>query len=331
MVEVFLSLTTIEQRIATLTSMPHPRLLAFAQLLRLPNVFTAFADIALASAVASTILPTMTTGFWIVVALLLLTSGCLYLAGMVWNDVFDRADDARTRPSRPIPSRRIRLQTAITLGVFLLLLGLSFAAIAGFPTIGKESGWNHEPLVYAVAITIAVLIYDGGLKRTSMGPIGMGGCRFLNVLLGLSTIPDDFGLRIHLAGVIGVYIVGVTWFARTEEGQSNRQQLIAATSVILLALVLALTLKAKLPVESGTVLDLFPYLLVLFGFFVGRPIALAITQCGPQEVQAAVKRCVLGLVALDALLATAFVGLPGLLILLLLPPALTIGKWVYST
>jgi 4-hydroxybenzoate polyprenyltransferase len=40
---------------------------------------------------------------------------------------------------------------------------------------------------------------------------------------------------------------------------------------------------------------------------------------------------VLGLVGLDAVLATAFAGLPGLVIVLLLPPALLIGKWVYST
>jgi len=36
-------------------------------------------------------------------------------------------------------------------------------------------------------------------------------------------------------------------------------------------------------------------------------------------------------VALDAVLATAFAGLPALAILLLLPPAFVIGKWVYST
>ena len=46
---------------------------------------------------------------------------------------------------------------------------------------------------------------------------------------------------------------------------------------------------------------------------------------------AAVKRAILGLVVLDAVLATAFVGLPGLAILLLLPPAMLLGKWVYST
>jgi hypothetical protein len=44
-----------------------------------------------------------------------------------------------------------------------------------------------------------------------------------------------------------------------------------------------------------------------------------------------VKRCVLGLVALDAVLAASFAGLPALLILLLLPPAFVLGKWVYST
>jgi 4-hydroxybenzoate polyprenyltransferase len=75
----------------------------------------------------------------------------------------------------------------------------------------------------------------------------------------------------------------------------------------------------------------FPYLLVAFGFLVGVPISRAVRKPGPREVQAAIKRCVLGLVALDAVLGTAFVGLPGLAILLLLPPALTLGKWVYST
>jgi 4-hydroxybenzoate polyprenyltransferase len=312
--------------------MSRSNVLAFAQLLRIPNVFTAFADIALATAVATVVLPVVGAGFWIAAILLALASGCLYLAGMVWNDIFDRAEDARTRPSRPLPSGRIRLGTAIVLGIALLVFGLAFAVLAGLPEVGKSTGWNYEPLVYAVGIVLAVLIYDGGLKHTPIGPVGMGSCRFLNVLLGLSTVPEetlDFGLRIHLAGVVGLYIVGVTWFARTEEGRSNRRHLMAAAGVIALALMLALTLKARLPLDSWP--NPFPYLLVIFGFYVGRPLARAISLRGPREVQAAVKRCVLGLVGLDALLATAFVGAPGLLIVCLLPPALVIGKWVYST
>jgi 4-hydroxybenzoate polyprenyltransferase len=160
----------------------------------------------------------------------------------------------------------------------------------------------------------------------------MAACRFFNVLLGLTVVPDaalDAPLRVHLAGVVGVYIAGVTWFARTEEGLSHPRQLSLAAGVIGLSLALALALRARLPEGSGTVA--FPYLLVAFGFLVGVPVARAVRRPGPKEVQAAVKRCVLGLVALDAVLAAAFVGLPGLGILLLLPPALAIGKWVYST
>jgi 4-hydroxybenzoate polyprenyltransferase len=309
--------------------MPHPRLLAFAQLLRLPNVFTAFADIAMATAAGSAVLPSVPAAFWASAVFLALASGCLYLAGMVWNDIFDRAEDAKARPFRPIPSGRVSVRTAVFLGVLLFALGLTFAGLAGL--LGHAE-WNHEPLAYAIGIMLAVFAYDGGLKHTGVGPVAMASCRFLNVLLGLSVVPDaafDTSLRVHLAGVVGVYIVGVTWFARTEEGQSHRRQLAAAAGVIGLSLVLALILRAKLPPGSGTVL--FPYLLVAFGFLVGRPVARAVASPGPKEVQAAVKRCVLGLVALDAVLATAFVGLPGLLVLLLLPPALVIGKWVYST
>jgi len=82
---------------------------------------------------------------------------------------------------------------------------------------------------------------------------------------------------------------------------------------------------------TGTVTPLFPYLLVAFGFWIGIAIANAIRHPTPKPVQTAVKRCILGLVLLDAILATAFVGLPGLLIGFLLLPANWLGKWVYST
>ncbi|HEX4612450.1 MAG TPA: hypothetical protein VH092_29925 [Urbifossiella sp.] len=123
----------------------------------------------------------------------------------------------------------------------------------------------------------------------------------------------------------------LTWFARTEATESRRRHLIAAAIVIGAALALALGLRARLPADPGPGAVAFPYLLVAFGFLVGVPISRAVRKPGPREVQAAIKRCVLGLVALDAVLGTAFVGLPGLAILLLLPPALTLGKWVYST
>ena len=310
--------------------MPSPRLLAFAQLLRLPNVFTAFADIALAACVGLAVTPgAPSSDFWLRVVLLALASGSLYLAGMVWNDVFDRAEDAKARAFRPIPSGRVRLRTAVVLGIVLVAAGLGFAVLAGMP---GATEWNPEPLTYAIAVGGTVFLYDGWLKRTPIGPVAMAACRFLNVLLGLTAVGEDVfptPMRVHLAGVVGVYIVGVTWFARTEEGPSRRAHLIGAASVIAVSLVLALLVRARAAEGSGTVL--FPYLLVGFGFLVGVPLSRAIRKPGPREVQAAVKRCVLGLVALDAVLATAFLGVGGLAVLLLLPPALWLGKWVYST
>ena len=303
--------------------MASSRLLALAQLLRLPNVFTAFADIGLAACAGVAVFPGWReSGYWFTVALLALASGSLYLAGMVWNDVFDLDEDRRDRPSRPLPSGRVSVRTASILGSLLVATGVAFAGTAG-------------ALAYGLGLAAAILAYDGGLKRTSLGPVAMAGCRFLNVLLGLTVVPDDAfptALRIHLAGIVGVYIVGVTWFARTEAAESHRRQLLAAAGVMAVSLALALTLRNRLPADAaGPGGVLFPYLLVGFGFLVGLPISRAVRRPGPKEVQTAVKRCVLGLVVLDAVLATAFVGLPGLVLLLLLPPALWLGKWVYST
>ena len=302
-------------------------LLAYAQLLRLPNVFTAFADICMAGAATGAI-----WDYPAVFGYVLLSSASLYWAGMVWNDVFDRAEDAKARPFRPIPSGRVSVRTASTLGVGLLTAGLGFAVAAEMQVLFQHD--SQVPIRFAALLALAIFLYDGWLKRTPVGPVAMGLCRFLNVLLGLSARPnfltsDNTVFAVHLASVIGVYIVGVTWFARTEEAASNRRQLFAASGVMAAAHVLALLVPTQLP--EGSSPWYFPFLVVGFGFLIGQPLVAAIRCPEPKLVQAAVKRCILGLVVLDAVLATAFVGLPGLLILLLLPPALLLGKWVYST
>ena len=181
-----------------------------------------------------------------------------------------------------------------------------------------------------MALTAAILLYDSWLKRTWAGPLGMGTCRFLNVLLGLSVadaFPWPWG--VHMAFVVGLYIVGVTWFARTEARTSRGSTLTAAAGVMLAALALALAVPAWLRPETASVL--FPYLLVALGFLVGFPVWRAVVNPVPQRVQAAVKRAILGLVLLDAVLATAVGGIAGLVILLLLPPAMYLGRWLYST
>src|SRR5215210_5721665 len=105
--------------------------LAYAQLVRLPNVFTAIADILLAAA-ATTLFreggqPVQLLDYLGTFALLMLASACLYSGGMVWNDYFDLEQDLRERPFRPIASGRVSLQAAVVLGSALVLLGLAAA------------------------------------------------------------------------------------------------------------------------------------------------------------------------------------------------------------
>lgn len=307
------------------------RLRVYAQLVRLPNVFTAFADIGLGILATWQLLPEAFSkeSFWNALCLFA-ASGCLYCGGMVFNDVLDVDQDKRERPFRPIPSGRINRSAATLSGAFFLIAGIGFAFLAG----RRDDGWVRSSFYVACILSVCILLYDGWLKRFWAGPLGMGACRFLNVLLGLSLAPNlGWPWGVHLALVVGVYIVGVTWFARTEAQISNRSALAGAAGVMTLGLLLGLAAPAittefhLVPRPSA----LFPYLLVGLGFLVGFPISRAISRPTGAHVQKAVKHAIVGLVILDASLASAIVGIVGLVILLLLLPALYLGRWIYST
>ena len=305
------------------------RIRPYAQLVRIPNVFTALADVGLAALAVASVGDGGTPAVWAGFVLLLLASACLYCGGMVWNDIFDMEQDRLERPFRPLPSGRVSRDQAVRLGVGLLAAGLLCAGLVGF--LGGDFRWT--PLLVAGGLVAAILLYDGWLKRTWAGPLGMGACRFLNVLLGLSVAAGALGAwGLVLALAVGVYIAGVTWFARTEARESNQEALMGAAGVMLAGLLLAL----PLPVLAGRPASapapsLFVYLLVAYGIVVGLPVSRAIRQPSPARVQAAVKTAVLGLVAFDAVLATALAGPVGLVLLVLLAPALYLGRWVYST
>jgi 4-hydroxybenzoate polyprenyltransferase len=130
----------------------------------------------------------------------------------------------------------------------------------------------------------------------------------------------------HLALVVGLYIVGVTWFARTEARQSNQAHLRGAAAIMLASLVLALPLPTPAEDKSS---PLFPYLLVGLAFLIGLPVTRAIAAPTPGHVQAAVGGCLRGLILLDAVLATALAGASGLFILVLMLPALYLRRWTW--
>ncbi|MFO0844224.1 MAG: UbiA family prenyltransferase [Gemmataceae bacterium] len=289
---------------------------SWARLTRLVNLPTALADIAL-GALATDALPDR----WPAFGLLLLASGALYSSGMVWNDVFDAEQDYRERPDRPIPSGQISRRAAALGGGLLMLVGVACAALVGGP-----------PAVVAGLLVAAVFLYDGWLKRTALGPIAMGTCRFLNVLLGVSVTGTlAWPLGPHLALVVGLYIVGVTWFARTEARESHKVALAAAAGVMLAALAVGLAVPVHKP--EGTSSPAFVPLLVALGFWLGFPLHRAVVSPTPANVQSGVKRSLMGLILLDAALAAGAAGTSGLLILLLLAPSLYLNRkrWLYAT
>ena len=186
----------------------------------------------------------------------------------------------------------------------------------------------------ALLLAAAILLYDAWLKHTPLGPLGMGACRCLNVLLGLSlagSLRHDWPLGPHLAATVGLYIVGVTWLARSKARATRRTSLVGAALVVLASFALALAVPADRPADTASVL--FPYLLVALGFFVGLPLRAALADPSPARVQAAVRRCLMGLVLFDTALATAAVGAVGLVLLVLMAPSVYLNsrRWLYAT
>lgn len=321
---------------------PPSNLLAYLRLMRLPNVFTAVADIAMGFLFVHQIDEQQSVP-WPVLALLMAASALIYTAGMIWNDVFDLNIDRQERPFRPLPSGQINVGTAVRLGAVFLFLGVLLAAIAGWlPQTPVVSPWRSG--IVASLLALAVLAYDAGLKNTPLGPIGMGLCRFLNVLLGMSVAgflspADESVLSYHysswlVAAGMGVYITGVTWFARSEATESNRTQLALATAVIVVGIML-LALLPSVPRDEKPVRLPGQTAVLLFGVLalpMVRRALVAIQDPQPSNVQAVVKHCILSLIVLDAAITLLTSGpVPGLLIAALLLPTLLLGRWVYST
>jgi hypothetical protein len=181
-----------------------------------------------------------------------------------------------------------------------------------------------------------VVLYDRWLKRTPLGPLGMGACRMLNVLLGMSLLIGPWQPAHWLvAGSVGIYITGVTWFARNESRRSSRWQLGLATVVVLSGV----GLLAWLPDWTGRLFavqytspDRFRLAMAVLGALIGFRFLRAVIEPVPYRVQAAVKQGILSLVVLNAVVCFLAHGLVGaVVILVFLIPAMVVGLWIYST
>jgi 4-hydroxybenzoate polyprenyltransferase len=189
----------------------------YLRLIRLPNVFSVLAD-----AIAGHVLAThvfKAAPAWGTLALSCGASASLYLAGMAFNDIADVREDTRVRPNRPIPSGAVSWRGAIVCACFLMILGIGLAALLSL-----------RSLYFSLGVAAAILLYDFVAKgRFLFGPLALGLCRGLNVLMVISAVAGfdavvnvPHGSPWFLALVSALYGAGVTAFSANEETGWNR-------------------------------------------------------------------------------------------------------------
>jgi 4-hydroxybenzoate polyprenyltransferase len=258
----------------------------YLELVRPANVATALADVLAGYAVAG--LGNSGLGW------LLLSTACLYGGGVVLNDVFDRHLDRIERPERPIPSGRVSPGAAAGLGLGLLAVGVMAASLAT-----RAAG------MVAGATAACVLLYDAwGKRQALLGPVTMGMCRGLNLLLGIAAAPAMLSEAWPLALLPLVYITAVTALSRGEVHGGGRD--VAAFALLSLSLVLVALLALALGRGGGSWAGVAFALVLAWRVLPAFWGAYRTPGAGP--IRQAIRTGVLSLVLLDAVIGATYGG-----------------------
>lgn len=163
-----------------------------------------------------------------------LASGLLYAAGLLFNDWFDREEDARDRPERPIPSGALNPRTVLKIAGSAIVLAVLIASLAA-PTVG----------IIALILAMFILFYNGLARRHPIiGLPAMAGCRLLNLLLGAALVPHRFSSPVVLlsGGLLFLYILLVSIAALHEVERPPLHRLLASLGLFPVVVWLVLTL-----------------------------------------------------------------------------------------
>ena len=278
-------------------------LLSLLRLTRPANLVTAVADVLAGMAIAGYLnLPGAAPA---PVGWLCLSTVGLYGGGVVFNDVFDADLDAIERPERPIPSGQVSRMAAAILGIVLLLIGV----LSGF-MVNQIAGY------LALMIAMASLVYDRfGKHHNWLGPLNMGLCRGLNLLLGISVLPEQVQPWAWVGLVPVAYIAAITAISRGEVHGGNTRTLRLA-GLLYAGVIGVIAAIAQARQQLGTA---FPFLLI-FGYYIFVPLWRAAREPLGRNIGLAVKAGVLSLIVMDAAWVAAFSSFPfALLVMCLLP------------
>lgn len=294
------------------------RVKEYLQLIRLPNVFTTPSNI-LAGYFAAVTTTAAAEADGVHLIAIMVSSGLLYIAGIVLNDYFDIEIDKKERPSRPLPSGKISKGYALTIAIVALLIANIIALVVG-----------PISLAISLALTLLIIAYDYQLKYTVLGPFAMGGTRSLNVIFGASPVllyTDNHSVAIVAAAAASLffYVSSITILSKKEVGKERPN----STLVILIVFGVILAI-----VPLGMLLQFEWTFLLNLSIFAGVTIVTFRQYIAKEvpSVQKAVRNMVISIIILDSVFVTGTAGLPyGLATLLLIAPVVVLAKKLYVT
>jgi 4-hydroxybenzoate polyprenyltransferase len=228
------------------------------------------------------------------IALVALAMSAFYVGGMYLNDFFDRAIDARERPTRPIVAGEIGAGTVSAIGFGLLAIGIALMVPFGLAAA-----------VWGIALAGVVVLYDVWHKGNALGPTIMGLCRALVYLGAGAAMTGHISLALVIGAVVlAAHTAGITYAAR----QESLDTIGSLWPMVLLAAPLIVALRH---IATGWIVPIAFALLLVAD-------AAAVWLLAKRSAPGAVPRAVSGLIAAISLVdavAVAWAGGDPLLVL----------------
>ncbi len=186
----------------TLSTGVRARATAYLSLARISNAPTVVSNVLAGAALASVTAP-VTFGGTVLLAVALVL---YYTAGMYLNDLFDLELDRLERPERPLPSGRLSRNEALGTTVLLFSIGTFCLSLLG-----------TAPLVSGLILVLLIVLYDAWHKTNPLSPVLMASTRaMVYVTAFVAFAPSLTFALLFWALLLGLYIVGLTYIAKTE-------------------------------------------------------------------------------------------------------------------
>lgn len=216
---------------------------------------------------------------------MLLVAGAMvlfYTAGMYLNDLLDLSIDRRESPERPLPSGLVAVNEAWLVTAALFAVGGLLLVLAG----------GRAPLS-GLLLAALIVLYDAWHKTNPLSPLVMAATRALVYVTAALAFTAAPGLSLSLwAGLLGGYVVGLTYLAKTE----NHPGVARYWPLALLAAPVVYGLLGGFSWPAGLIAALLgAWILRSVGFVYGAQ----------RSVGGAIGRLIAGLCLLDALVLAA--------------------------